>query len=99
MNSYANFPAPRPTLPDVIEVGGMHTRPPKPLPKDLEEFVSGAEHGFIYFSFGSIVRKVAPSTRHFRSQKYPSLHDSWWSFEYPRINLPWGPSPGHSHVH
>ncbi|CAG7656430.1 unnamed protein product, partial [Allacma fusca] len=22
----------------------MHTRPPKPLPKDLEDFVSGAEH-------------------------------------------------------
>ncbi|CAG7819184.1 unnamed protein product, partial [Allacma fusca] len=56
MNSFSNFPAPRPTLPDVIEVGGMHARPAKPLPKDLEDFVSGAEHGFIYFSFGSIIK-------------------------------------------
>lgn len=33
--SYSNFVinSPVPTLPDVIEVGGMHCKPPKPLPK------------------------------------------------------------------
>lgn len=33
MNSHFSLTYPRPLLPDVIEVGGMHTRPPKPLPK------------------------------------------------------------------
>ena len=33
MNSYLNFPSPRPVLPDVIEVGGMHCVPAKSLPK------------------------------------------------------------------
>ena len=33
MNSHFTFTFPRPLLPDVIEVGGMHCRPPKPLAK------------------------------------------------------------------
>lgn len=33
MNSHFTLTYPRPQLPDVIEVGGMHTRPPKKLPK------------------------------------------------------------------
>lgn len=34
----------------------MHCRPGESLPKDLDDFVSGAEHGFILFSLGSIVK-------------------------------------------
>ncbi|CAG7824800.1 unnamed protein product [Allacma fusca] len=34
----------------------MHCQPAKPLPKDLEEFLSGAKDGFIYFSMGSMVQ-------------------------------------------
>lgn len=33
MNSHFTLNYPRPLLPDVIEVGGMHCGPPKPLPK------------------------------------------------------------------
>lgn len=44
----------RPLASFVVEVGGTHCRPPKPLPKDLEDFVSGAgDDGFIFFSLGS----------------------------------------------
>ncbi|CAG7728974.1 unnamed protein product [Allacma fusca] len=32
----------------------MHCLPPKPVPKDLDEFLSGAKEGFIYFSMGSM---------------------------------------------
>ncbi|CAG7715949.1 unnamed protein product [Allacma fusca] len=45
-----------PVLPDVIEIGGGHCKPGKPLPKDLEEFVSKRDNGFIFFSLGSIVK-------------------------------------------
>lgn len=34
-NNHFTINHPRPALPDIIEVGGMHTRPPKPLPKVL----------------------------------------------------------------
>lgn len=33
MNSHFSLTYPRPLLPDVVEVGGMHTGPAKPLPK------------------------------------------------------------------
>ncbi|XP_047498158.1 UDP-glucosyltransferase 2-like isoform X1 [Penaeus chinensis] len=47
---------PRPFVPNVIAVGGIHCRPAQPLPPDLEEWVQGAgEAGFIFFSLGSAV--------------------------------------------
>ncbi|CAL8104470.1 unnamed protein product [Orchesella dallaii] len=57
MNSHFTLNYPRPLLPDVIEVGGMHTKPPKKLPKDLDDFLSkSGKDGFIFFSLGSIVK-------------------------------------------
>jgi glucuronosyltransferase len=56
-NSHFTLNYPRPLLPEVIDVGGMHCRPSKPLPQALEEFVSGSgKDGFIYFSMGSVVK-------------------------------------------
>ena len=54
-NSYFPLTYPRPLLPDIVEVGGMHCGQPKPLPKELDEFLGGAEDGLIYFSMGSVV--------------------------------------------
>jgi len=45
----------RPYPPGVVEVGGMHIKKPKPLPKDLQDYIDSASYGVIYFSFGSIV--------------------------------------------
>lgn len=56
-NSHFTLNYPRPYLPDIVEVGGMHCRPSQPLPKDLNEFLSGSgKDGFIFFSMGSIVQ-------------------------------------------
>jgi len=45
-----------PSLPFVRYLGGLTVKEPKPLPKDLEEFMNGSgEHGVILVSFGSIV--------------------------------------------
>jgi hypothetical protein len=56
-NSHFSLAQTRPLLPDVIEVGGMHCRPAKPLPKDLEDFVSSSGNdGFILFSMGSALK-------------------------------------------
>ncbi|KAB7505529.1 UDP-glucuronosyltransferase [Armadillidium nasatum] len=47
---------PRPGMPNAIYVGGAHIKPPKKLPKDLEDFVKGSgDEGFIFFSLGSAV--------------------------------------------
>ncbi|XP_073817193.1 UDP-glycosyltransferase UGT5-like [Musca autumnalis] len=48
----------RSLVPGMIEIGGIHLNEnPKPLPKDIETFVSGAEHGVIYFSLGTNIKE------------------------------------------
>ncbi|KAM7364716.1 UDP-glycosyltransferase UGT5-like [Cochliomyia hominivorax] len=47
----------RPLVPALIEIGGIHINDqPKPLPKELEEFINSAEHGVIFFSMGTNVK-------------------------------------------
>nr|NP_652626.1 UDP-glycosyltransferase family 302 member C1 [Drosophila melanogaster]ACL89167.1 Ugt86Da-PA [synthetic construct]AAF54591.1 UDP-glycosyltransferase family 302 member C1 [Drosophila melanogaster]AAL28439.1 GM04645p [Drosophila melanogaster]AAO74690.1 RE18708p [Drosophila melanogaster]AOQ05761.1 Ugt86Da-RA [synthetic construct] len=54
LNQHVSLSFPRPYSPNMIEVGGMHiNRKRQPLPKDILEFIEGAEHGVIYFSMGS----------------------------------------------
>ncbi|XP_046991120.1 UDP-glycosyltransferase UGT5-like [Schistocerca americana] len=53
---------PRPHLPNIIEITGIHVATEqKPLPKDIKQFLDGAEHGVIYFSLGTNVRSNAMS--------------------------------------
>lgn len=50
------FEFPRPTMPNVIYIGGFQCKPAKPLPQHLEEFVqSSGEHGVIIMSLGTFV--------------------------------------------
>ncbi|XP_066971029.1 UDP-glycosyltransferase UGT5-like [Macrobrachium rosenbergii] len=52
------FPT-RPYVPGVVHAGGIHCRPAKPLPQDLQEWIEGSgEHGFIFFSLGSVVKST-----------------------------------------
>uniref|UniRef100_A0A3P9H6J8 glucuronosyltransferase n=1 Tax=Oryzias latipes TaxID=8090 RepID=A0A3P9H6J8_ORYLA len=44
---------PRPLMPNMILVGGINCYLRKPLPQDLEQWVSG-EHGFVVFTLGSV---------------------------------------------
>ncbi|XP_041849698.1 UDP-glucuronosyltransferase 2A1-like [Melanotaenia boesemani] len=53
------FEFPRPTMPNVIYIGGFQCKPSKPLPKHLEEFVqSSGDHGFIIMSLGTFVNEL-----------------------------------------
>ena len=42
-----------PYLPNIIEVGAMHVKDPKPLPDHLRTFVDSATEGVVFVSFGS----------------------------------------------
>lgn len=51
------FEFPRPTMPNIIYIGGFQCKPFKPLSSELEEFVqSSGEHGFILMSLGTLVQ-------------------------------------------
>ncbi|KFP31628.1 UDP-glucuronosyltransferase 2A2, partial [Colius striatus] len=60
IRTYWDFEFPRPFLPNFEFVGGLHCRPAKPLPKEMEEFVqSSGEHGIVVFSLGSMVYNLS----------------------------------------
>lgn len=51
------FDFPRPTMPNVVYMGGFQCKPSKALPEDLEAFVQSAgEHGFVIMSLGTLVK-------------------------------------------
>uniref|UniRef100_U3KM06 UDP-glucuronosyltransferase n=1 Tax=Oryctolagus cuniculus TaxID=9986 RepID=U3KM06_RABIT len=56
IQTYWDFEFPRPYLPNIEFVGGLHCKPAKPLPKEMEEFVqSSGEDGIVVFSLGSVI--------------------------------------------
>lgn len=56
MRTYWDYEFPHPLLPNFEYVGGLHCKPAKPLPKEMEEFVqSSGENGVVVFSLGSMV--------------------------------------------
>lgn len=51
---------PRPTLPNVVYVGGILTKPASPLPQDLQSWVAAdPENGFVLVSFGAGVKYLS----------------------------------------
>ncbi|XP_072042635.1 UDP-glucuronosyltransferase 2B10-like [Amphiura filiformis] len=58
MNNDFTLDFPKPLMPNSIPVGGILTRPGKPLNPDLEAFVQGSEDGIIIFSLGGYVSIV-----------------------------------------
>ncbi|KAH8293935.1 hypothetical protein KR054_006756 [Drosophila jambulina] len=63
VNQHFTLGPPRPYVPNMIEVGGLHIdKEPKPLSQELEDFIQGAgENGVIYFSLGTNVRSKSLS--------------------------------------
>ncbi|XP_029436869.1 2-hydroxyacylsphingosine 1-beta-galactosyltransferase-like [Rhinatrema bivittatum] len=56
---------PRPTLPHVVYVGGILTRPARPLPEDLQRWANDTqEHGFVLVSFGAGVKYLSEDIGH-----------------------------------
>ncbi|XP_030648990.1 UDP-glucuronosyltransferase 2A2 isoform X1 [Chanos chanos] len=59
MRNDFTFEFPRPTMPNVVYMGGFQCKPSKPLPADLEEFVqSSGEHGVIIMSLGTLFSEL-----------------------------------------
>ncbi|XP_059617054.1 UDP-glycosyltransferase UGT5-like [Phlebotomus argentipes] len=58
VNSHPGFHYPRALMPSVVEIGGIHMRPPKKLPLDVENFFSRAIGGVVVLSLGAHVRSA-----------------------------------------
>ncbi|CAI6350993.1 unnamed protein product [Macrosiphum euphorbiae] len=53
MNTHFISDKPRPTPSNVVNIGGIHLKPPKKIPQDILDFIEDAPHGVILFTFGS----------------------------------------------
>lgn len=85
-NSNPLFGAVRPFTPATISLsGGLHQTTPKPLPKDLRDFLDSATDGAIYFSLGSNVKSknISPATRKAIIEAFSQLtkYKVLWKFE------------------
>ncbi|XP_058402398.1 UDP-glucuronosyltransferase 2B31-like isoform X4 [Diceros bicornis minor] len=59
IRTYWDFEFPRPLLPHFVFIGGLHCKPAKLLPKEMEEFAqSSGENGIVVFSLGSMVNNM-----------------------------------------
>ncbi|KAI1900170.1 hypothetical protein AGOR_G00047250 [Albula goreensis] len=59
IRTYWDFEYPRPFLPNFKFVGGLHCKPAKPLPEDMEELVlSSGDDGIVIFTLGSMIKNL-----------------------------------------
>ncbi|KAF2887189.1 hypothetical protein ILUMI_18984, partial [Ignelater luminosus] len=52
LNSDLSYESPRPYVPNMIQIGGIHVEEPSKLDKDLQKFMDDASEGVLYFSLG-----------------------------------------------
>ncbi|KAJ0002024.1 hypothetical protein NQD34_001820 [Periophthalmus magnuspinnatus] len=53
------FEFPRPTMPNMVYMGGFQCKPARPLPQHLEDFIqSSGDHGVILMSMGTFVNEL-----------------------------------------
>ncbi|TRY72926.1 hypothetical protein DNTS_011400 [Danionella cerebrum] len=56
------FDFPRPTMPNIVYIGGFQCKPAQALPVELEEFMQDSgEHGVVIMSLGAVVSALPPS--------------------------------------
>ncbi|KAG5675502.1 putative UDP-glycosyltransferase [Polypedilum vanderplanki] len=63
MNSHPALSYPRPKMPGMIDIAGIHIKEQKPLPKDIQKFMDDANDGVILISFGTFLQssKMPPA--------------------------------------
>ncbi|XP_029974503.1 UDP-glucuronosyltransferase 2B23-like [Salarias fasciatus] len=68
------FEFPRPTMPNVVYIGGFQAKTPKPLSQDLEAFVqSSGEHGVIIMTLGTLLSDLGPEITEIFASAFASL--------------------------
>nr|XP_033484047.1 UDP-glucuronosyltransferase 2A2-like [Epinephelus lanceolatus] len=74
------FEFPRPTMPNVVYIGGFQGKPSKPLPSDLEDFVqSSGEHGVVIMTLGTLLSDLGPEISEIIASAFANLpHKVIW---------------------
>ncbi|KAI7815543.1 UDP-glucuronosyltransferase [Rhyzopertha dominica] len=77
VNSHFSLHQARPTVPNFVEVAGLHIRDPKPLPERIGKIVEKDSKGIIYLSMGSMLL-----TETIDEDKLQGLFDAFKELQY-----------------
>ncbi|KAK7081936.1 UDP-glucuronosyltransferase 2A1 [Halocaridina rubra] len=90
VNSHYSLGHPRPLLPNVVEVGGMHCRDPRPIQDpELKHFLDSSPVPVVFFSLGSSIRseQLPDALRHALVTAFSRLpYRIVWKWEGAAIN-------------
>lgn len=69
VNSHPALQYPRPSTPNMIQVGGMHIlrNAPATLPQDIDDYITAAPEGCIFMSLGSLIKSSEMSIEHIQA--------------------------------
>ncbi|CAI6344506.1 unnamed protein product [Macrosiphum euphorbiae] len=88
VNTHFTMLESKPLVPAVVEIGGIHIMPIKPLPTDIQKYIDESKDGVIYFCMGSSLRGESFSVE--KRQKFLNVFDKlpqrilWkWEGELP----------------
>ncbi|KAL7858106.1 hypothetical protein AOLI_G00182080 [Acnodon oligacanthus] len=86
MRNDFTFEFPRPTMPNMVYMGGFLCKPSNPLPSHLEEFVqSSVEHGVIVMSLGTIIGQLLSDVAEEIADAFAQLPQKViWRYNGPR---------------
>ncbi|CAG9827375.1 unnamed protein product [Diabrotica balteata] len=90
-NLMQGFSNPQPLTPNIIPVGGLHIKPAKPLPEDLQRIMDNTKEGVILFSFGTNVQSylISEDKRNAIVDALGKLKQTvLWKFEGDLKNIP-----------
>lgn len=74
----------RPLVPNTIQLGFLHIKPPQPLPEEWQQYMDSSQNGVIYFSLGTNVRtsNLKPGTVDMLLKTFEQLeYDVLWKWD------------------
>ncbi|XP_030032898.2 UDP-glucosyltransferase 2 [Manduca sexta] len=91
VNAHPMWDKNRPMPPNAVYIGFIHQKPPKPLPKDIQEYMDSSESGVIYMSFGTNIppSKLPQNVKRMFLKVFSELpYDVLWKFDEDLPDLP-----------
>ncbi|CAG9827372.1 unnamed protein product [Diabrotica balteata] len=90
-NLMQGFSLPQPITPNIIPVGGLHIKPAKTLPEDLQRIMDNTKEGVILFALGTNVKSslISEDKRNAILDALGKLKQTvLWKFETDLENIP-----------
>jgi len=90
LNTHPALDFVRPIVPNTIQLGFLHVKPPQALPAEWQSYLDASKHGVIYFSLGTNVKtgSLKAGTIELLVETFSQLkYDVLWKWDTEEIDL------------